>query len=191
MATNKTASKKTTAKIPEGCYRTSTGTIRKIPLMEGKGKNAEPVYGGRNGTGIANPGKNRFGVKVEFYQGSGPRGRYNVKYKGSSIPVTEFMRVLGAKGYTWQEVDCFLADSGMPNISLNTLKSQVNSGYRSTLSAKELKDTSLDGKATNATHHGVPSEESFDIFGTKLLKEAKAYYAKRVAEMKAATKRPS
>lgn len=172
---------------------TKTASKGKKEKRVAKDNRLAPIgeYGGRNGTGVASGGKNKFGVKVEFEQGSGPRGRYNVKTKSGVLPISRFLRVLGACKFTWQMADHFLADSGMPGLSLNTMKSQVNSGYRGTLTPKEQKSSSIDGKGTNATHHGIADAEDIETVGKKLLADAHKYYAAKVATMRAAGNRPS
>ena len=148
-------------------------------------KTKKPVqYGSAQGTGTAKPGKAKFPVSITFNNTIGGRGSYIVETKkGHRSPLTRFLRVLGAMGFSTQAADMFLADHGLPGISMNTLRSQLHSGYRGTLPEKVRKQTSVN-KKSDGLHHG--SAEPDDMKGYSFCKEACKYYTKRAEELASA-----
>ena len=145
-------------------------------------KTGKPVtYGSAQGTGTAKPGKAKFPVTITYNNTIGGRGSYIVETKkGHRSPLTRFLRVLGAMGFSTQAADMFLADHGLPGISMNTLRSQLHSGYRGTLPEKVRKQTSVN-KKSDGLHHG--SAEPDDMKGYSFCKDALKYYAKRAEEL--------
>lgn len=136
------------------------------------------------------------GIKVVRTDGGqGDVGRFNVEANGVKMPaaLTSFIRAMGAMGFRYKEADALLRDAGIAEPSPNTVRSQLHSGFQGTLSAKELKAREKQ-KFTNTRsgghrpgrpgHHGFADPEILKAFGA-VLKRAKAYYQKKIAEAKA------
>lgn len=169
---------------------TKTQTARKANTGKGKAPRkpvrTEIPYGGKNGAGEAKPikGGKRFGIAIAQEPG---RTRYTAKYGKAETRLGGLIRCMGATGYAYREADQFLADHGLPGLSLNTLKSQLHSGATAGAMkpkdfarwAKQLAESGT--KKGNPLHHGIPSKDDLKVFGP-VLKKALAYYRERIVK---------
>jgi hypothetical protein len=127
---------------------------------------------------------NTFGLELVTDGAIGGANRYTVKSGDAAIPLTRFLRVLGANGWGFKQTESLLADLGLPIVppatrediaagnyakgtTANTVRSQLHSGR-----------SHAKGRSGEQVHHGVPKESDTTAFGS-IIKKAVSHYCEK------------